>query len=245
MGVIVEFLDVRIEPDILSFYGADALASQGDLLYDVLADQVASGRFALDGKGGEVVLETGLLELRTRAQLHADGLGLPVVVGGEPDYLGARLAGGDVVLLVARHGCDGEALGVVDRCLALAVDDIVDGTVVTAVEDVDIQEVLAEEGLVLHLGDAVFSVLADDDHLGEVGTVADVFAPVVFLETDAHEAFREVGLETCVVVDHLGGGDGLESGEFGAAREVLAVFFLESCEPVDGVAVDVVDVFLH
>ena len=201
-----------VVPDVLAGDGAHALALEGDGADGVLADEVAAGGLALDGQRGEVVLEAGLLELGFRPQRHAHGLGLAVVVGGEPDDLGAGLAGGDVVFLVARHGRDGEALGVVDGALALAVDDVVDGALVAAVEQAHVQQVLAEEGLVLHLGDAVLAVAADDDDLRQVGAVADELAAVVTLEADAHEALGQVGLELGVVVDDLGGRDGLEAG---------------------------------
>ena len=245
VAVLVELLDVGVVPDVLTGDGADALALEGDGADGVLGHEVAARRLALDAQLGEIVLEAGLLELRLGPQGHAYGLGLAVVVGREPDDLRAGLAGGDVVFLVARDGGDGEALGEVDRTLAHAVDDVVDGAGVAAVEQAHVQQVLAEEGLVLHLGDAVLAVLADDDDLGEVGAVADVLAAVVALEADAHEAFGEVGLELGVVVDDLGGGDGLEARELGAARVVLAVFLLEGLEPVDGVAVDVLDVVAH
>ena len=167
------------------------------------------------------------------------------MVGREPHDLRTGSAGGNVVFLVTRDGRDGKALCIVDAGLALAVNDIIYGAVISAVEYAHIEQVLAEEGLVLNLGDAVFAVLAYDYDFRKVGTVADVGAVVVALESYAHEAFCQVGGELGVVVDDLGGSDGLEARKFGKAREVLAVFLLEALEPVDSVAGDVVDVCLH
>ena len=243
-AVLVEALDVRVVPDILAADGGDALGLHDDLLDGILRHEVAAGRLALDGEGREIVLELRLLELRLRAEVDADGLGLAVVVDGEPEDGGAGRTGRDVVLLVAGHGGDGEALGVVDRALAVAVDDVVDGPLVAAVEHAHIQEVRAEEGLVADLGDAVLAVLADDDNLGEVGAFADEHAAVGCLQADADKALLHVGVELGVVVDHLRRGDGLKGGDFGLAREVLAVFLLQGLEPLDGVVGDVVQLVL-
>ncbi len=56
-SVLVEFLDVRIVPDIFSADGRDAFRLQHNFLDDVLAHQVAARGLALDGQFGEVVLE--------------------------------------------------------------------------------------------------------------------------------------------------------------------------------------------
>ena len=87
------------------------------------------------------------------------------MVDGKPFDARAFDTRGDVVLLVPCHRSHGEALRVVDGSLALAVDYIVDGAVVAPVEQAYIQQVLAEESLVLDLGDAVLAVLAYDDDL--------------------------------------------------------------------------------
>ena len=245
VALVVELLDVGVVPDFLAGDSAHALAAQAYAAYDVLAHEVAPGCPALDAESGEIVFEGGLLELRFRTQLHAHGLGLAVVVGGEPDHLRAFQASGDVVFLVAGHACDGETLRIVDGSLAFAVDYVVDGAGVASVEYSHVDEVLAEERLVGHFRDYVLSVPADHDDLRHVGTVADEFSAVVALEPYAHEALGEVGAELCVVVDHARGGYGLETGQLGAAGVILAVLLHQGLEPVDGVAVDVVDVVLH
>ena len=242
VAFVVELLDVGVVPDLLAGDGAYALAAQADALYDVLADKVAAGCLALDGESGEVVFEAGLLELRLRAQLYAHGLGFAVVVGGEPYDLRAFQACGQIVFLVACDARHGKTLGVVDGGLALAVDYVVDGAGVAPVEHAHVDEVLAEEGLVGDFRDYVFAVFAYHDDFRHIGALADEFSAVVPLESYADEALGEVGAELGVVVDHAGGGYGLEAGQFGAAGEILAVLLLKALEPVDGEAVDVVDV---
>ena len=242
MAVLVEALHVGIPPDVLAADGRDTLGLEADLLDRVLGHEVAACGLALDGEGREVVVELRLLELRFRAEVDADGLGLAVVVRGEPDNGGAVLALGYVVFLVPCDGDDGETLGVIDRGLAVTVDDVVDGPLVAPVVEADVEEALAEEGLVGHLGDPVAAVLTYYYYFREVGAVADVLALVVLLEADADEALLEVRRELGVVVDNAGRGDGLEGGDFGAAGEVLAVFLLEGGEPGDGVIGEVLDV---
>ena len=166
------------------------------------------------------------------------------MVGGEPLYARTFGAGGDVVLLVPGHGGDVEALSVVDGSLALPVDDIVYGAGIAPVEHVHIEQVLAQEVLVLDLGDFVLSVLSYDNDFRKVGAVADVAAVVVLLEPYAHEALGEVGVEFGVVVDYPGGGNGLETGKLGAAREIGPVLALEVPEPVDRIFVYVLNVGL-
>ena len=60
-AVLIQSLDVVVEPDILALDGADALALQADALDDILGDQIAPGGLALDCEGGEVVVQHGLL----------------------------------------------------------------------------------------------------------------------------------------------------------------------------------------
>ena len=244
-SLVVELLDVGVVPDILARDRGHAAALEVDVAYGVLGHQVAARRLALDGQRCEIVLEAGLLELGLGTQVDFHRLGFAVMVGREVLDAAARGSQGDVVLLVAGDARHREALGIVDAARAVAVDHVVDGALVAAVEHVHVEQVLAEEGLVFHLGYAVLAVAADHDYLAEVGAVADVLAAVVALETYSHEALFQVGGELGVVVHHLGGGDGLEAGELGETREVLAVLFLEALEPGYGVVGDSVDIVLH
>ena len=224
--LVVEFLDVGVEPDVLPADGGDALRLQLDLRYRVLGNQVAAGSLSLDRQGGEVVFELRFLEFRPRAQVDPDGLRLSVVVDGEPEDLRPGLAGGDVVVLVTRDGGDVEPLRIGVRPLPVAVDDVIDGAGVAAPEDAHVQEVLPEEHLVGDLRDAVLAVLGDDDDFRQVGAVADIDSLVVLLHADPDEAFFVVGVKLGVVADDLGHGDALEGGDLGMARERLAVLRL-------------------
>lgn len=86
----------------------------------------------------------------------------------EPFDFRAGSALGDIVFLIPGDAGDGEPLGVIYAgCsgLAVAVDDVVDGPVVTSVEDSDIEKILFEEVFLRNLLYPVFAVLADNDDL--------------------------------------------------------------------------------
>ena len=157
------------------------------------------------------------------------------MVGRHPHNLAARLALGDIVLLVAGYRGDIEALSVIYGGLSVAVDYVVDCTVVASVEDIRINQVLCDERLVRNLCHPVCSILADGDDFTQVRAVADILSAIVFLKADADEALCQVGIKLGVVVDNLGGCDGLEVGDFRLAGEEVPVFFLKGLEPVDGV----------
>ncbi len=165
---LVEALDIGIVPDVLAFEGGDALGLELDAGDGVLGDQVAAGTASLDGQRGEIPFHGRFLEAFLGAELDTDALGFSVVVHREPENLGLVGPGGDVVLLVAGDGGDIEAFGVMGGALAVTVNHVVDGALVSAVEHARIQEVLPEEGLLAHLGDAVFSIPADHDNLAQV-----------------------------------------------------------------------------
>ena len=163
------------------------------------------------------------------------------MVDGKPENGRTRLALGDIVIFIPVDGSNVETLGIIDGSLAVAVNHIVNSPFVAAVEYSNVKEVLAEESFVGNLCDLVLAVLSDDDDFREVGAVADVFAAIVLLESDTHEALGEIGVELGVVVDDLRGGDGLEGSNFSLAREEVAVFLLQPFEPVDRIGCKMVE----
>ena len=90
------------------------------------------------------------------------------MVDGEPEDLGAVGTGGDVVLLVAGDRGYCKALGIMVGTLAVAVDNVLDGALVAAVEYAGIEEVCPEESLVRHLRNTEFTILADYDDFAQV-----------------------------------------------------------------------------
>ena len=161
-AVLVEALDIGVIPYILALQGGDTLGLELDTCNGVLGYQVTAGSASLDGKGGEIPLQLSFLEALLGTEIDLHGLCLTIMVHGEPEDLGLRLAGCNVVILVTGYGGDGKALGIVCRALAVTINHVVDGAFVTAVENAGIKEVLSKESLVLHLCDAEFTIPADN-----------------------------------------------------------------------------------
>ena len=90
------------------------------------------------------------------------------MVHGEPEDLRACCTLCDVILLVAGDACHGESLCIAERCLALAVDDIVYRSAVVSVEDADVKDVLSEESLFAYLRNDIFTIIMDHDDLRKV-----------------------------------------------------------------------------
>ena len=244
-SVLVEFLDIRIVPDIFSADGRDAFRLQHNLLDDVLAHQVTSRGLALDGQFGEVVLERKLLQFRLGPQVHPDRLGLAVVVGRKPEDGRTGRARGDIVFAVAGNARHRKAFRIINRGLSFAINHIVDRARIVAVEYAHVQQVLPKESLVGHLCHAILAVAANDDDLRQVGAVSDKDAVVVPFQADAHEALLHVRVEFGIVVHDLGHGDGLESGNLCLPRVIFPVFLLQALEPVNRVPDDMVDLVAY
>ena len=165
---LVEALDVRIPPDVLALQGGNALGLELDFGNGVFGDQVAPGAASLDGEGTEIPLHAGFLETLLGTELDAHGFRFSVVVHGEPEDAGAIGPGRNVIVLVTRDGGNGKTFGVMGRALAVAVDDVINGALVAAVEHAGVQQVFPEEGFVRHLGNTEFAVFCNDDNLAQV-----------------------------------------------------------------------------
>ncbi len=164
-------------------------------------------------------------------QRHLDDFCLAVRVGCEVDDPASRGALGDVVELVACHDGYVESLDEVVALLAVAIYAVVDGSLVVLLEHLHVEDVLAHEYLVGHLGNLEFSVLVEDDDVVEVGAVA---YELILLQSCTHETFLSVDVEFLVGLHHLGYLDGIEVSDFGPSRMQLAVLALEIFKPVDG-----------
>ena len=103
------------------------MALQANVGYVELGHQVTHALASLDGDFGEVFVEEHALELRVGLQCNLHHLGLAVGVRREVDHAAAGLSLCEVVLAVARHAGDVEALDIRSPALAVAVDGVVDG----------------------------------------------------------------------------------------------------------------------
>ena len=116
------------------------------------------------------------------------------MVHSEPEELRTRCSLCDVVLLVSGNTCYVESLRIADSSLAFAIDHIVDSALVVSVKKTDMDDVLTEECLLRYLGNEIFTILADNDDLRKVRTVADELGVILLLEVDSHESLSLVGV---------------------------------------------------
>ena len=111
-----------------------------------------------------------------------------------------------------------------------------------AVIDVDVQDVLTEEGFVADFGDDELAFLVDRQEVAEVRAFADGF---VFLHTDPSEAFLAVDVECFIGDDHFVCHDFFERGQLGLTFAAFAVFLDQLFEPPDGVFGKLLEVALR
>ena len=137
----------------------------------------------------------------------------------------------DVVLSIANHRGHVETLNEAEALLAVAIDNIINGTSVVFLEHIEIEHVLAHEHLFCHADDLVLAVFVEDDDVVEVRAVA---YELVFLQPCADESVVAVDIQLLVRLGHLCRVDGVEVAYLRQSRMVLAIFVLEELEPVGG-----------
>ena len=227
--LIVKFLDISIEPYILASDGGLPPGFQSYPLHGIFpGHHIASRSPALDVQLGEIILVYEFLELEFRLEENFHGLSLSIGIDRQPLYDRTRSALGDVIFLVAGDGSQRKSLGVAHRPLAVAVDDIVDGPAVASCEQTHIFDIVAHIDFLAHLAHHIFAVLEYGHELRHIRAVADILRVLVLLQGRTHEALHLVHIQFQIVVHHLGGCNVLESGDFGKAGPLLAVFFLEA-----------------
>ena len=173
-AVVVDTQHIGVEPHFASSQRGHALLLESYLLDLVFGQQIATAAATFDCKLRQVLEHLHVLELETRVELNAYHFCLAVGVGGEVHDFAAGLARSQVILLVTceTRGC--EALHVVRTRLAFAIDHVVDGALVVLLEDGYMQNIGADEHLLLHAYDLVFAVAVEDDDVVEVGAVEQI-----------------------------------------------------------------------
>lgn len=184
------------------------------------------GSGALDGQRREVEVDNHLLQPRARLEVDLQHLGLAVGVDRHVEDFAPRRPLRDVVLLVARDALDGAALHHDGAVLAVAVEDVVDGPLVVALEDADVVDALVEEGLVGDLRDDVAAVPREDNHVVDVRAVADELG-ILHRLADAEESLSAVDVELGVGHRHARRLNRVELAQLGAALLPLAVLLTD------------------
>ena len=143
---------------------------------------------------------------------------------------------------------------------AVAIYDVVDGAAVVLFEYGDVDDFrfaflgfrafgFADKHLLLHAHGFVRTIAIEDD---DVVDGRAVLHELILFQARAHETFGSVDIEFFVGFDDLGGFDGVEGAEFGAAGMVGGIFVVEQAVPVARhlrhvcqVGIDACDFLLH
>ena len=223
MALIVDAQDVGVKPHLAVAQRRLSGLFEGDAVYLVLGDDVTACLLALDGEFGKVHVKLQNLKPELGFEGDAQHLGLAIGIGSEPGNFAARLALGDVIFLVAGDARDGKALHEGGTASAVKIQHVVDGAVVTFLEHVQVEDILAHIQFLSHLDDFELTVLVEDDDIVDVRAVAH---KLVLLQACADEAVCTVDVELLVSLGDLAGDDGVKLADDGAARILGAVFGL-------------------
>lgn len=217
MLLVVDALHVGVEPHLASAERGVAVALQRDAVDGVAGEEVALCAASLDEDVAEVDLLEYVLPFLSDVgvERHLDDLRLAVGVGREVHHTRSRLALRHVILSVACAGGHAEAFDVVGALLSVAIDEVEDRAVVVLLEYLDVEDVLADEDLVLYLDDLVLAVTVEDDDVVDVGAVLHQFR---LLQSRADEAGLAVDVEFLVALRHLGRDDRVEALDLRPAR---------------------------
>ena len=231
MLLVVDALHVGVEPHLASAERGVAVALQRDAVDGVAGEEVALCAASLDEDVAEVDFLEYVLPFLSDigVERHLDDLRLAVGVGREVHHARSRLALRHVILSVACAGGHAEALDVVGPLLSVAIDEVEDRAVVVLLEDLDVEDVLADEDLVLYLDDLVLAVAVEDDDVVDIGAVLHQFR---LFQSRADEAGLAVDVEFLVALRHLGRDDRVETLDLRLARMVLAILLLEHLKPL-------------
>ena len=99
-------------------------------------------------------------------------------------------------------------------------------------------DVLADEALLAHLGDEVYPAAEEDDHVIYVGDVADVLR---FLESRADKSLLAVHVELLALHRHLGRLDVVEAADRRPSRVLLPEVLVQRLIPADRLAADIAE----
>ena len=177
-----------------------------------------------------------------RAQVDFHRFGLAVGVGSEIEHFRARLFLRHIIFAVARNSLNSKAFHIHSAFFSVAVDGVVDGALVVFAEHGHVNNVLAHEFLVLHLGNQIFTIGAEYNYIVDVRAVAYIF---VFLQACANKAFLAVAVEFLVRFGHLRHLNVVETADFSLAVAVFAIFLLNLTEVIDCEVDNMLQIVLH
>ena len=197
-------------------------------MYLVFRHDIAQRLTAFDGQIGKADVELEHFQAGLFLQRHAESFRLAVRIGREPPDFRPLLALHHVVFLVAGDARYGKTFHVGSSALAVLVDEVIDSTLVVALEHVEIQHILAHIQFVGHFHHLILSVLEENDNIVHIRTVAH---KLVLLQSRTDKAVLAVDIQLFVGFRHFRCLDVVETADFGAARIGSTVFLLQFFVP--------------
>ena len=128
-----------VEPHLSASERRAASLFQRNLVYLSFGQQVTHGLFPLDVDGTEISFKRRLLDAGRRTQHYTDDFSLSIRIGGEVHDFRTRSTLRYVVFPVTNDGSDIETFDIIITFLSVTVDDVIDGTFVVFLEDIDIE----------------------------------------------------------------------------------------------------------
>ena len=230
--LVVEPLDIRVEPHLPSAERGMSVALQRDAVDALLGQEITLCSTSLDEDAGKVTLHEDVLFLPVgvRVEGNLDQFSLAVGVSRKVTDPRSRCPQGDIILLVTGDGGYVEPFDIIRSGLSVPVDDIINRPFVILLEHLHVQDTLADEHLVGNADDLILAIPIEDDDIIEVGAVLHELR---LLQPCTDEACLPVDVQLLVGIHHLGRHNRVEVLDFRATQMVLAVLLLQMREPLD------------
>ncbi len=241
-SVNIETQDILVKPYLATAKRRNAFFLLGNLVNFGAGENISLRIAVLYGNVLEINIKGKLSQFRLRLQLARDNFGFTIWVSLEVQQFRTGCSLGHIVFLVADDIGNCKTLDVRSCRLSIAVNHIVDGALVVLTVHCHIYYALAEECLVGHFGNLIFSILVNYNDVVDVGAVAYIF---VLLQAITNEAFFPVNVELFVCNGHLTGINRIEVADFGLALATFAVLFLDVLVVINGIVNNVVKVVLY
>ena len=230
--LVVEPLDIRVEPHLPSAERGVSVALQRDAVDALLGQEITLCSTSLDEDAGKVTLHEDvlLLPVGVRVEGNLDQFSLAVGIGRKVTDPRSRCPQGDIILLVTGDGGYVEPFDIIRSGLSVPVDDIINRPFVILLEHLHVQDTLADEHLVGNADDLILAIPIEDDDIIEVGAV---LYELSLLQPCTDETSLPVDVQLLVGIHHLGRHNRVEVLDFRATQMVLAVLLLQMREPLD------------
>ncbi len=165
---IVETKHVGIIPDLTSTQRGESLLFQLNAVHVGFGEDVTHGTTSLDLYVAEVFLKLQYTQSRFWFQDHFNGFRFTVGVCTEIRNARSGLFLCQVILFVARDTGNRKPFDVVGSCLSVAINHVVDGSLIVLLEDIRVENIFANEHFLAYFHHLVLPVFEEDDDVVDV-----------------------------------------------------------------------------